>query len=162
MKKNMLIMAFASALVLLVAFPASAGTNLTRTVTDTYNFPALGQGDLGGLCVGPDFDLPQLDSCIVAPVQFGEDHVSVTVTDSANQPVYVSIQQDNNPEFAIGCGTITDFPIVDSGPGGTAAEPVYVFPWHGPGINDGVTPCNPGSTNAGGGAAVFSFYDDVA
>lgn len=166
--KKMLIAAIASALVLMVAFPVSAGTNVTRTVGGSYNFPSLGQGDVGGFCLGPDFDAPQFDSCITVTPAFGEDHVSVTVTDSAGAPVYISIQQDNNPNFDVGCGTIVDFPIVDSGPGGSAADDVVVFPWPGPGIDDALETgdvndaCVPGSTNLAGGTSTFTFYDDVA
>lgn len=163
MKKTMLMTALASAVVLMFAGPTSAGTNLVRTVNDVaYDFHSLGHGDVGGFCLNPPGPAPGTASCISVPVQFGEDFVSVTVEDSTGAAVYISVQQENNPEFMVGCGTVTDFPVVDSGPGGTAAADVQVFPWAGPGLNDGVTPCNPGSTNLGGGLADFSFYDDVA
>jgi hypothetical protein len=187
MKKLMITMtALASALVLL--FPAAASADVGRTVVDPFEFYAIGHGDVGGLCLNDDDPTDPIppegaafQSCATAvPLTTGEeDHVGVSVVDSAGQAVYFSIQQDNNPNFAWGCGTLSGgdlsadglFPIVGSGPGGTAAEPVYVFPWAGPGINNVLDPggsvctgsvdtniITPGTT----GSATFTFHDHVA
>jgi hypothetical protein len=170
MKKTLLITAFASAIALF-AGPASAGVNVTRIVPVDYQFPAVGHGDLGGVCFNqptvPPVP-PQLGSCMAVTPEPGEDHVSVSIRDSAGERVYITIQQDNNPGFDWGCGDIVDFPINDTGPGGAAADDVVVFAWAGPGINDffetldPASLCNPGSTNLGGGGGTFTFYDDVA
>jgi len=148
-------------LVLMFANPVHAGTNVTRVVSVTYQFPAIGQGDLGGACLDqPPPVPPQLGSCMTANPNPGEDHLTVNVTDSSGSPVYISIRQAGNPERAIGCGTIVDFPIMDMGA-------VRVSPWAGPGLNDlPAAPerndlCVPGSLNGGGGDGTFTFYDDV-
>jgi len=161
MKKTMLMTALASAVVLMFAGPTSAGTNVTRTVPVTYEFHSLGHGDLGGFCLAQPSNPPGFGSCMEIPVEFGEDFVSVELEDNTGAAVYFSVQQEDNPSFAVGCGSVVDFPVVDSGPGGAAAPPVTIFPWVGPGINDGVTPCNPGSTNGGGGSGTATFYNDV-
>ncbi|MGH2691279.1 MAG: hypothetical protein ACRDHM_02135 [Actinomycetota bacterium] len=166
MKKIMLITAFAGAIAMF-AGPASA--DVGRTVTATYAFPAIGQGDLGGVCFNQPTDPPELGplgSCLEATPILGEDHVDVTVTDNSGNPVYVSIQQDNNPNFAAGCGTITNFPVLDSTAGGGPADPVVVFPWPGPGANPsfdtpGVDPCVPGTIDTTGGTATFTFHNHV-
>ena len=179
MRKITGITAFASAIALMIAGSASAH-NLTHTETVTYNFPAVGHGDVTGVCFNqvPE-NPPEIWSCIDAAPIAGDDMVAITVTDSASAAPYISVQQEGNPNFAWGCGTVqfgdvvTDashpgvffFPVVDSGAGGGPAEPVKVFPWAAPGINDFETPpnpCSPGSTNLGGGTAVFDFYNHVA
>jgi hypothetical protein len=91
----------------------------------------------------------------------------------------MSAQQDNNPGFAWGCGTLqggdlsTDglFPINDQGPGGTTAGSIVVFPWAGPGLN---TALEPGGTVCTGsadanmimpgetGTVTFTFHNHVA
>lgn len=189
MKKLMIsITALASALVLL--FPAAASADVGRTVVVPFEFYSIGHGDLGGFCLNsPTSPVPPeaaaFQSCANAVPQANEDHVSVTVKDSANQNVYMSIQQDNNPNFAWGCGKLDDgdvvtnaahpgelfFPIIGSGPGGTPAEPVVVFPWAGAGINNVTAPggsvcagstdteiVRPGTT----GTVTFTFHDHVA
>ena len=183
MKKMMITMtALAAGLVML--FPASASAAATRTVEVPFEFYALGHGDLGGFCLNsPTAPVPPeagaFQSCAaVAPVA-GEDHVGVTAVDSTGNAVYISIQQDNNPGFAWGCGTLQGgdlsadglFPINGSGPGGTAADDVLVFPWAGAGINNVLDPggsacigsadsnvVHPGTT----GKVTFTFYDNVA
>lgn len=159
MKKTILMTALASAVLLVFAGPTSAGTNLVRTATLTYDFHSLGQGDTGGFCLNPPGPAPGTASCISLPVQLHEDFVTITLQDNTTQAVYFSAQQYDT--FMVGCGTITDFPLIDSGPGGGPADDVVIFPWAGPGINDGVTPCVPGSTNLGGGTGTADFYDDV-
>lgn len=152
MKKMMITMtALAAALVLL--FPAAASADVGRTVVDGFEFFSVGHGDTGGFCLNdPEAPVPPegaaFQSCTEAVPAVGEDHVGITVVDSAGQPVYFTVQQDNNPGFAGGCGTLqwgtlsTDglFPINDQGPGGTEAPPVVVFPWAGPGINNVLDP----------------------
>jgi hypothetical protein len=183
MKKLMIsVTALASALVLL--FPAAASAAVTRVVEVPFEFYAIGHGDLGGLCLNEPTDpvppeAAAFQSCAEAIPAAGEDHVGITVEDSAGQAVYTSVQQDNNPGFAWGCGSLQSgdlssdglFPINDSGPGGSAADPVVVFPWAGPGINNVLDPggsactgsvdtniITPGST----GTVTFTFYDNVA
>jgi hypothetical protein len=183
MKKLMIsLTALASALVLL--FPAAASADVGRTVVVPFEFYAIGHGDLGGLCLNEPTDpVPPegaaFQSCAEATPLVGEDHVGITVRDSAGQAVYTSIQQDNNPGFAWGCGTLQGgdlsadglFPINDQGPGGTAADPVVVFPWAGPGINNVLDPggsactgsvdtniINPGET----GTVTFVFHNHAA
>lgn len=182
MKKLMITMtALASALVLL--FPAAASADVGRTVVDPFEFYSIGHGDAGGACLNdPEpTDPPEtaaFQSCTTAVPLTTEDHVGITVVDSQGQAVYFSIQQDNNPNFAWGCGTLSGgdlsadglFPIVGSGPGGSPAEPVYVFPWAGPGINNVLDPggsacsgsvdttiVNPNTT----GTTTFVFHDHV-
>lgn len=163
-KKTILVAALASAIALMFSGPASAA--VTRTVTQTYNFPAVGQGDLGGVCFNQDPTStvpPQFWSCLEFEVEPGEISVDVTVTDNEGNPVFISIQQDGNNAFDAGCGTILNFPVVDSGPGGTAAEPVVVFPWPGPAANPsfnppGVDPCE-GSVDTTGGTGTATFHD---
>ena len=170
MKAKIVKVMVASALVVAFASPASAGTNVTRHVTVTYEFPAVGQGDLGGDCVDqptPPPIPPQLGSCMAVVPNFGEDHVTVDIRDSSGNPVYITIRQAGNPEREVGCGTIVDFPIIDQSPGGNSAEPVVVYPWPGPGLNhfpgtqDPNELCQPGSINLGGGDGMFTFYDDL-
>jgi hypothetical protein len=183
MKKLIITMtALASALVLL--FPAAASAAVTRTVAVQFEFYAIGHGDIGGVCLNdPVAPVPPeaaaFQSCAAATPLAGEDHVGITVVDSTGTPVYTSIQQDNNPGFAWGCGTLQGgdlsadglFPINDSGPGGTAADEVLVFPWAGAGINNVLDPggsactgsldtgiVHPGTT----GTVTFTFYNNVA
>ncbi|MGH2711723.1 MAG: hypothetical protein ACRDH9_11030, partial [Actinomycetota bacterium] len=151
MRTKVLIWMAASAMVLTLSQPASADTG--RTVVDPFEFYALGQGDTGGACIndpGPT-DPPEtaaLQSCATALPLSNEDRVGITVTDSAGQPVYFTVQQDGNSAFAGGCGTLqwgtlsADglFPINGSGPGGTQAPDVVVTPLVGPGINDVLDP----------------------
>src|SRR5688572_30122158 len=106
MKKTMVVAAFASAIALMFAGPAAADVGRVDG-PKPYNFPAVGQGDLGGLCLGPAFIAPQLDSCVESTVLPGEDHVDIVVTDSTGAPVYFSVQQDGNDNFAAGCGSVT-------------------------------------------------------
>jgi len=170
MKKIMLIGALASAIAM-VSGPAFAGVNVTRVVDVTYSFPALGHGDVGGVCLNQPTEPPippQLGSCLAVTPVAGEDHVSVSIRDAEGAPVYITIQQDNNPNFDWGCGDIVDFPINGTGAGGGTADDVLVFAWAGPGVNhffDELDPndlCQPGSVNAGGGGGTFTFFDDVA
>ena len=164
-KRTILVAAFASAIALIFAGPASA--DVGRIVGPvSYNFPAVGQGDVGGVCFFQSETSsipPELWSCIEAAPVAGETHVDVTVTDNSGNPVYISIQQDDNPNFAAGCGTITGFPINSTGPGGADAPPVTVFPWPGPGVNvdfaaPGVDPCVPGTVDTTGGSGTFTFH----
>jgi len=172
-KRTMVVAALASAIVMMFGGPASADAG--RTVTDTYNFPAVGQGDLTGACFNEDpANPPQIWSCLEATPVAGETHVAVNVTANSGELPYISVQQDNNPNFAWGCGTlqfgdvVSDpnhpgvllFPINDSGPGGGAADPVLVFAWAGPGVNDYETPPNPcqGSVDTTGGTGTFVFH----
>jgi hypothetical protein len=166
MRKIMMITAFAGAIAML-AGPASA--DVGRTVTATYAFPAVGQGDVGGVCFNQPTTPPvppQVGSCLTATPLLGEDHVDITVTDNSLQPVYITVQQDGNPNFAAGCGTVTNFPVLDSTAGGGPADPVVVFPWPGPGLNPqfetpGVDPCAPGSVDTTGGTGTFVFHNHV-
>jgi hypothetical protein len=172
MKKSMLVVAFASAIALLFAGPASAV--VTRTQNITYNFHSVGQGDVGGFCFfhDPASQIPpQLHSCIESVPAVGETHVDISVRDADGAAVYFSVQQDNNPNFAAGCGSVgveggvVQYPVVDQGPGGTPAEPVTIFPWAGPGANPsfnppGVSPCAPGSVSTGGGTATLVWHDN--
>lgn len=182
MKKLMIsLTALASALVLL--FPGVATADTGRAVPVTFEFYAIGHGDLGGVCFNQPTDPPELapfGSCAEAVPLATEDHVGVTVVDSASQPVYFSVQQENNPNFAWGCGTLQGgdlsadglFPINGTGAGGTEAPPVVVFPWAGPGVNTvldpGGTACVPGSVDADivnpgtTGTATITFHDHVA
>ena len=188
MKKLMITMtALASALVLL--FPAAASADTGRVVVVPFEFYAIGHGDLGGVCLNnPTAPVPPeaaaFQSCAGAVPQAHEDHVTVTVVDSASQSVYQSIQQANNPNFAWGCGKLDGgdvvtnaahpgelfFPINGSGAGGSEAPRVLVFPWAGAGINNvldpGGSPCTgsvdteivrPGTT----GTVTFTFHDLV-
>ena len=163
-RKIMLITALTSVVALM--FGGTASADVGRTVTVNYAFPAVGQGDVGGVCFTQDPASaipPELWSCIDADPVAGETHVDVTVTDNSGNPVYISIQQDNNPNFAAGCGTITGFPIISTGPGGAPADSVTVFPWPGPGVNPGfdppgVDPCVPGTVDTTGGTATFTFH----
>ena len=188
MKKLMIsLTALASALVLL--FPAAASADVGRTVVVPFEFYAIGHGDIGGACLNSPTDpvppeAAAFQSCAGAVPQTNEDHVTVTVKDSANQDVYLSIQQANNPNFAWGCGKLEGgdlvtnaahpgellFPIIGSGPGGTPAERVLVFPWAGAGINNVLDPggsactgsldteiVRPGTT----GTVTFVFHDLV-
>jgi hypothetical protein len=160
-KKLFVTTAIAGAIVMAFANPAFAA----HTETHTYAFPAVGQGDVAGVCFTQDPTSvipPQLWSCLEATPQLGETHVNVTVTDNSGNPVYISIQQDGNNNFAAGCGTITGFPVLDRTAGGGPADPVVVFPWPGPGVNPsfsppGVNPCVPGSIDVSGGTATFTF-----
>ena len=161
-KRIMLVAAFASAISLFAAAPASAA----HTETKTYNFPSVGQGDAGGFCFNhdPASVVPaQFHSCVEFIVQPGETSVSLVATDAAGSPVFISVQQEGNPNFDSGCGVINDYPVVDSGPGGAPAEPVLVFPWAGPAANARslnppvVEPCVPGSTNLASGSVTATF-----
>jgi hypothetical protein len=162
MKKLMITMtALASALVLL--FPAAAAADASgRTVNRTFEFFAVGQGDLTGLCVNQPANPPQaapFGSCVeeapAAPdptTGAQEDFVTLDVRDSAGNPVYFTVQQDGGG-FGWGCGTVTShpvdsdhpleggaFPILGAGAGGGQAPGVLVFPWAGPGLNNALEP----------------------
>lgn len=174
-KKLMITMtALASAVVLMFPGAASADhVSSSRTVTGTYEFPSLGQGDVGGFCLNQPSTVPGTGSCVaatpevpVAPSTAVEDHVDITVVDDTGEDVYFTVQQDGG-EFGWGCGSTlfshpNGFPILGLGTGGNAAPDVVVFPWAGPGLNDGVTICEPGSTNLAGGEVTFVFQNHVA
>jgi hypothetical protein len=167
MKKKMMFLTAIMSAIALFAGPASA--DVGRTVGPLpYMAPALGQGDLGGVCLAnpPEPPIPPaLGSCVEATPNLGETHVEITVTDADGAPVYFSVQQDNNPNFANGCGTLSvPFPVLDSTAGGGAADPVVVFPWAGPGANPDfstlpptLSPCT-GSTSVAGGTVTFVFH----
>ena len=175
MKKRMILTALASAIMIL---PAAASADAGRTSTGTFNFPAIGHGDVTGLCLGPAFPAPQLDSCVegqpltpVAPSTAIEDHVTVDVRDANGAPVYFSIQQEGG-DFGWGCGNDLashangEFPILGLGVGGADAPPVLVFPWAGPGLHRFPGTLDPndlcsGSTTAGGGTVTFTWHNHV-
>ena len=161
-KRIMMVAAFASALALFAAGPAYAGHSETKT----YNFPSVGQGDVGGFCFFHDPTSPippQVHSCVEFDVFPGETAVDIVATDSSGAPVYISVQQDGNDSFDAGCGVISGFPVVDSGPGGAPPAPVTVFPWAGPGVNlrtinpPVAEPCITGSTNLASGSVTATF-----
>jgi hypothetical protein len=155
-----------------------------RTVIGTFEFYALGLGDIGGACLNdPVSPVPPqtgaFQSCVAASPGPGEDYVGITVKDSRGQPVYFTVQQDDNPSFAWGCGTLQGgdisadglYPINSVGPGGMPAPDIVVMPWAGPGINDVLEPggrvCTgsvdpflalPGRV----GTVTFTFYDNAA
>lgn len=191
MKKLMITMtALASALVLM--FPGAVTADTGRTVEKTFEFYAIGQGDVGGFCLNePDPtdppELAQFQSCArAAPADPSlgavEDHVGITVVDAKDQPVYFSVQQNGNPNFAGGCGklewgdVVTHpthpgellFPIEGAAPGGGQAADIVVFPWAGPGLNTvpGGAAC-PGSTDLDHvesgvtGTVTFTFHNLV-
>src|SRR5438093_8893309 len=96
--------AIASGALLLFANPAFAA----RIVTGTYSFPAVGTGDAGGFCLGPNSGTP-LDSCVQADPIAGEHHVDVSVTGNANgtgleNPVEATVGQDLNGDGSIDTG----------------------------------------------------------
>lgn len=191
MKKTMLITAFASAIAL---FGGAATADVTgRTVVKTFEFYAIGHGDATGVCINQPTPPPPwaaVGSCVEAdpidPNTSGgaqEDFVTINVVDSAGTPVYFTVQQAGGA-FGWGCGTVTShpvhpghpteggaFPVNGSGPGGSAPEPVVVFPWAGPGIH---TALAPGGTLCAGsvdtalvepgtvGTVTFIFHDEVA
>jgi hypothetical protein len=151
------------------------------SVTRTFEFYTLGQGDIGGVCLNdPAPPIPPeagaFQSCVAVPPPRDADHVSISVVDSRGHPVYFTVHQSGNPGSGWGCGTLSGgdlsadghFPIVGSGPGGTPAEPIYVYPWAGPGINNvldpGGSPC-PGSLDpllvlpGRVGTVTFTFHD---
>ena len=59
----------------------------TRTVSATYDSPALGVGGVAGLCVAPN-------GCVPFPAGPGEKFVSVTVEDASGTPSYGRVTQD--------------------------------------------------------------------
>jgi hypothetical protein len=171
MKKLMITMtALASALVLL--FPGAAGAhhphNTPREDMESFEFYALGHGDITGAClnhatppvpVAADAVQSCVESLPIDPTTNGgaqEDYVEIEVKDSQNNPVYFTVQQEGNPNFGWGCGTITShgvsshhawdtpppppptgmYPILGAGAGGGQAPPILVFPWAGPGVNN--------------------------
>lgn len=171
MKKTTLMMTFVSAVVLAFGGPAFADTG--RTVSGTYEFHAVGHGDVTGVCLNQPSAVPGTGSCVEAtpkvPTDLDptvEDHVAITVKDSTGADVYFSVQQEGGT-FGWGCGTVTshpngEFPILGTGPGGGEAPPVVVFPWAGPGFNNGPDDlCDPGSSNLGGGNVTFVFHNHV-
>ena len=181
MKTKVVLWMAASAMVLTLSQPASADAG--RTVVVPFEFYAIGQGDVGGFCLNsPTAPVPPeadaLQSCAGAVPLSNEDHVGITVVDSQGQAVYFTVQQANNPGFAWGCGTLQGgdlsedglFPINGSGPGGTPASRILVFPWAGPGVNNALEPegtlctgsIDPNMIHPGtGGTVTFTFHDHV-
>ena len=159
-----------------------------NAVTRTFEFYALGHGGIGGVClddskppVPPEADAFQ--SCVAVSPPTGADHVGITVVDSQDQPVYFTVQQRNNPNFAWGCGRLQGgdvvtnaahpgellFPISGAGPGGVQASDVVVIPWPGPGVDEALEPGGGVCTNVDPflvlpgrvGTVMFTFYDHV-
>jgi len=105
MKKWLVAAAMASAAVLLMVSPAFAAS--THTVTGlTYQTPAIGNEDLGGICLGPNFlGTTLLDSCVVDTPLVGDNSVRVTINDNGPlNPVSFSVGEEIPP----GSGNITN------------------------------------------------------
>lgn len=167
----------ASAIVLMFSHPASADPG--ATVTATFEFYALGQGDVTGFCLNtPPPPVPgALQSCVVWMPGPDHTHVEIAVFDSLGDPVYFSVQQRGGT-FGWGCGTITShpgglLPLNSSGPGGGPAELGRVFPWAGPGLGNFPNTLNPNDICPGSldanlvepgtvGTVTFTFHNHVA
>jgi hypothetical protein len=147
-------------------------------LTVPFEFYALGQGDLTGVCINQPTNpqqLAPLGSCVEVTPAPGDDHVTIDVRDSQGKPAYFTVQQDGGG-FGWGCGTLTShpggaFPILGAGAGGGAAPPVLVYPWAGPGLNDALDPGGsvcPGSLDpylvlpGRVGTVTFIFHNEIA
>ena len=176
MRTTVLMWMAASAMVLTLSQPASA--DIGRVVVGGFEFYAIGQGDIGGACLNdPVPPVPPegavFQSCARVTPQAGENWVGITVKDSEGNPVYFTVQQDGNPGYAGGCGTIQWGEVVAQHAGGELVWAINgfgdidVFPWAGPGINNvldpGGAPCGGSSdTNiiqpGAEGTVTFTFH----
>ena len=144
MKKSVVMTALASVLLLIFANPVFAA----RPDQQPYNSPALGQGDLIGLCTSGDPADPDspFHSCAVSDPLPGEQKVTVTINDNGPTPdnVYASVGQD-----ILGDGTIRFIETFCTGPYQYPSDrevslrvtpsgdpaPVVVFVWATPGVD---------------------------
>lgn len=131
MRKAALI-AMAFGVVMLMAGPASAAHSETKS----YGSPAVGQGDLGSLCL--EGDAPA-NSCVTFAVQAGETSVHVSITDASGMPTYGTVGQDYNDDGLTDaqmnfCGSTTvAFGLI---PPSIGDFEIIVFPHAGPGLGN--------------------------
>ena len=118
----------------------------TRTATASYDAPALGVGDAGGICgLG----------CVPFPTTPKENYVSVKVVDASGLPVAFNISQDANGDgqgdgFNGFCGQSPKVPI-------QAGTEIDIFIWAVGGTGAaGTAPQCQGAATTGDITAVFS------
>jgi hypothetical protein len=130
--RKVALIAMAFGVIMLMAGPASA----TRSETLAYGSPAIGQGDLGSLCLSGD---APLNSCVTFAVVAGETSVHVSITDSSGLPTYGTVGQDYNDDGLTDaslnfCGSTT-VPLALVPPSIGNYE-IIVFPHAGPGLGN--------------------------
>jgi hypothetical protein len=182
MKKTILITTLASAFALVFAAgPASAA--VTHTASGTYQTPSIGNEDVGGVCLGPEFlgtGDTTLDSCVVTMPLIGDVSVRITADDANSDNVSFSVGQRTPTGditwFQSYCNTGLyageGFPAAaGTHPGLHTAdgEPLelVVWVWVGPGVfnwNNGTFPPPPEPCIgvATTGTVSFTFYDTIS
>lgn len=110
----------------------------TRTAWESYVSPAVGSGDVTGVCL-------RSNGCVVFPLRKKERRISLWIKDGTRVPVYATVGQDTNPNNMVVervaniCGDTRKPLVVKPG------IDVWVWLWAAPGLQ----PRCPGVATAG-------------